>query len=75
MDLGIDLGPHAGFIEGAYAIAAAIVIGLIVWVVLDRRQQSRSLAELEARGLTRRSQLSAKVEHGVPSGHATMPPP
>jgi heme exporter protein D len=75
MDLGIVLGPHAGFIESAYAIAAAIVVGLITWVVLDRRQQSRSLAELEARGLTRRSQLSAKVEHGVPSGHATMPPP
>ena len=75
MDLGMDLGPHAGFIESAYAIAAAIVVGLTAWVVLDRRQQSRSLAELEARGLTRRSQLSAKVERGVPSGHATMPPP
>ena len=71
----MDLGPHAGFIESAYAIAAAIVAGLVAWVVLDRRQQSRSLTELEARGMTRRSGLSAKVERGLPSGHATIPPP
>jgi heme exporter protein D len=71
----MDLGPHAGFIESAYAIAAAIVAGLIAWVALDRRAQSRSLADLEARGVTRRSGLSGKIERGVPSGHATMPPP
>lgn len=71
----MDLGPHAGFIESAYGIAVMIVAGLIAWVVLDRRQQSRSLADLEARGVTRRSGLSAKIERGVASGHATIPPP
>ncbi|HEY6257773.1 MAG TPA: heme exporter protein CcmD [Xanthobacteraceae bacterium] len=73
----MDLGPHSGFIEIAYGLAILVVGGLIAWVVLDHRRQSRSLADLEARGVTRRSGLgpSAKVEPGFPSGNATIPPP
>jgi heme exporter protein D len=77
MVLGLDLGPHAAFIEVAYLIAIAIVGALIVWVILDRRRQWHSLADLEARGLTRRSERGApsgKVEPGLRSGNATMPP-
>jgi heme exporter protein D len=77
MVLGLDLGPHADFIEVAYLIAIAIVAALIAWVILDRRRQSRSLADLEARGLTRRSERggapSGKVEPGLRSENATMP--
>ena len=51
----MNLGPHAAFIVIAYAAAIAIVGGLIVWVVLDRRHLTRMLAALEAQGLTRRS--------------------
>jgi heme exporter protein D len=51
----MDLGPHAVFIVTAYAAAAVIVGGLIAWVLLDHRAQLRKLAELEARGVTRRS--------------------
>jgi heme exporter protein D len=51
----MDLGPHAGFIVAAYAAAIAIVAGLIVWVVLDRRRLTRAVDELEAKGITRRS--------------------
>ena len=51
----MNLGPHAGFIVTAYAAAIAIVAGLVVWVVLDRRHLTRMLAALEAQGLTRRS--------------------
>jgi heme exporter protein D len=51
----MDLGPHAGFIVAAYAIALAIVAGLIAWIVLDHRAQLRILAELERAGVTRRS--------------------
>jgi heme exporter protein D len=70
----MNLGPHADFIVTAYALAATIVAILIGWVVLDHRQQARSLADLEARGMTRRG-ASAKVESGFPSGNATVPPP
>jgi heme exporter protein D len=47
--------PHAIFILGAYAAAAAIIAGLIAWIVLDRRHLIRLINELEAEGITRRS--------------------
>lgn len=49
---GID---HFGFIAGAYAAAAVIVAVLVAWVMLDYRVQRRSLADLERRGIARRS--------------------
>ena len=52
----MDLGPHACFIVIAYAVAIVIVAGLIVWVMLDRRHLSRAVDELEAKGITRRSE-------------------
>jgi len=51
----MNLGEHADFIVGAYAAAAIIIACLILWVWLDYRAQTRILAELEARGMTRRS--------------------
>jgi heme exporter protein D len=75
----MDLGPHAAFIVSAYAIATLIVTGMIAWIMFDHRRQLRSLAELEARGLVRRSErstaYSGKVESGFPSENVTMPPP
>ena len=53
-----DLGPHAAFIIAAYATAAVVVIGLIAWVIADHDAQRRLLADLEARGVTRRSDRS-----------------
>ena len=51
----MDLGPHAGFIIGAYIVAAAVVAALVIWVLADHSAQKRALAELERRGITRRS--------------------
>jgi heme exporter protein D len=51
----MDLGPHAGFIIAAYAVALAVVAGLIAWIVLDHRAQTRILEDLERAGVTRRS--------------------
>jgi heme exporter protein D len=51
----IDLGPHAGFILAAYGATFLVVIGLTLWILLDGRAQRRRLAELEARGIRRRS--------------------
>jgi heme exporter protein D len=52
----MELGPHATFIIAAYGAAFVIVAALIGWVIFERRQLERRLAELEARGVTRRSQ-------------------
>ena len=55
----MNLGPHAAFIVSAYAAAAAIVAGLIVWVVIDRWRLTRVLDDLEAHGITRRSERAS----------------
>ena len=49
----MNLGPHAGFIIAAYAIAALVVIGLIVWVELDNRAQRRHLKRAPRAGRRR----------------------
>jgi heme exporter protein D len=53
--LGIDLGNHAGFIVASYAVAVIVIGGLITWVMADYRTQRRKLADLDRRGLRRRS--------------------
>jgi heme exporter protein D len=54
----MSLGPHADFIVAAYAVALAVVIGLVAWVVLDYSEQRRVLDDLEERGAKRRSRPS-----------------
>jgi len=46
---------HAGFILGSYAVTLVVLVGLVAWVVIDGRVLKRRLAELEARGVRRRS--------------------
>jgi heme exporter protein D len=46
---------HAGFIAAAYIATAVVLAGLIAWIVLDGRAQKKRLADLEARGIKRRS--------------------
>jgi heme exporter protein D len=52
----MDLGNHAGFILASYGLAIVVIGALFGWVILDGRAQARRLAELEARGVHRRSQ-------------------
>jgi len=52
----MNLGPHAAFIVASYVMAALVVLGLIAWVLADFRVQRRVLADLEARGMRRRSE-------------------
>jgi heme exporter protein D len=57
----MTLGPYAAFILGAYGTAALIVTAMVAWVVVDHRRQTRALADLEARGVTRRSDRTSEV--------------
>jgi heme exporter protein D len=57
----MDLGPHAGFIIAAYAMALAVVGGLITWIVVDHRAQLRILADLERAGVTRRAAAREEI--------------
>ena len=51
-----SFGDHAGFIAAAYAVTVLVIVGLIVWIRVDGAAQHRQLADLERRGVRRRSQ-------------------
>jgi heme exporter protein D len=51
----MDLGPHAAFIWGSYAAVAIVIALLVAWLLRDGRRQRRLLADLENRGVRRRS--------------------
>jgi heme exporter protein D len=51
----MSLGPYASFIVISYALVAAVVLVLIVWITLDHRRVRARLQALEASGATRRS--------------------
>lgn len=55
----MSLGPYAFFIVTSYAAAAVVVAALIGWVVLDYRNQTQRLRELDRGGVARRSGRSA----------------
>lgn len=49
------MGPHAAFIWACYAIVAVGLGALLAWLIFDGRRQARRIADLEARGVRRRS--------------------
>lgn len=51
-----SLGEHAGFIVASYAFVAVMLIVLIGLTLRDGAQQRKALADLEARGIRRRSE-------------------
>ena len=51
----MNLGPYASFIIGSYALVAAVVAILIVWITVDFRRQTARLRALDAQGISRRS--------------------
>jgi heme exporter protein D len=52
----MSLGPHAAFIVAAYVVVIVVLAALIAWIVIDRRALAKQLADLEARGVRRRSE-------------------
>jgi len=57
----IELGQHIEYILGAYAGVALVLAGLIGWAISDARAQDRRLADLEARGVRRRSETRSRA--------------
>jgi heme exporter protein D len=55
----MSLGPYASFIVTSYALVAAVVLLLIIWITTDFRRQQTRLRELEKSGIVRRSGRSA----------------
>ncbi len=63
----MDLPPHAEFIVGAYMMATTVVAALVIWVTADHAAQKRALAELERRGVSRRSAESRPLQIKEPA--------
>jgi heme exporter protein D len=61
------LGPHAVFIIAAWAVTVGVVAAMIAWVMLDYRRQLRILADLEQRGITRRSAATSSAPAEEPA--------
>ena len=51
----MSLGPYASFIVTSYVAVAFVVALLIGWVIIDYRNQTERLRQLERSGVTRRS--------------------
>ena len=49
------MGSYTFFVAGSYAVTALVVCALALRAVIDHRAQVRALAELESRGMRRRS--------------------
>ena len=56
----LGLGPHASFIIAAYAVTFITLAFLVISIVASDRKQRRLLADLERRGITRRSAAKPK---------------
>jgi heme exporter protein D len=50
---------HIEFVVAAYGAGTVVIAALIAWVMLDHRWQRRILAELETKGISRRSAREA----------------
>ena len=71
-----DLGPHASFIIGAYAITVIAVTALVLAILKDDRHQRHLLAELQRQGIRRRSAKppSAKPVAAEPQAGTALKP-
>jgi heme exporter protein D len=47
---------HVAYVSAAYGTTILVLAGIALWLVADHRARRRELADLEARGVRRRSQ-------------------
>jgi heme exporter protein D len=61
----IPQGAHWGYVLAAYGLTAVVMAGLIAWVIVDGRRHAKMLADLEARGVRRRSAKTTSPDGGA----------
>lgn len=54
-------GNYAHFIISAYALTALAIAAMTIWVIIDYRRQQHILRDLEARGVSRRSDRAGQA--------------
>jgi heme exporter protein D len=58
------MASHAAFILAAYTVTGLVIGGLVLRAVLDHGAQTRALADLESRGIGRRSSRAEEEPAG-----------
>ena len=61
-----ELGKYPEFILAAYGASAFVLTGLAAWIRHDARIQARLLAELESKGVRRRSAKTGSARNRKP---------
>jgi heme exporter protein D len=51
---------HLWFIALSYLATVVVLVGVVAWLVLDQRALARRIAELDARGIRRRSRADVE---------------
>lgn len=46
---------HSAFVAAAYGISALLIAAMVAWILVDQAMRKREIAELESRGIKRRS--------------------
>ncbi|MCO6391080.1 heme exporter protein CcmD [Aliihoeflea aestuarii] len=46
---------HVAFVSAAYGVTFLVLASIALWLFIDHRARKRELADLEARGVRRRS--------------------
>lgn len=64
------LGEHGFFILACYGVSLAVLGAMALWTVLAGRHLRRQLAQMEARGVRRRSARAASVREDAPENVA-----
>ncbi|MCJ8144907.1 heme exporter protein CcmD [Ancylobacter sp. A5.8] len=64
------LGEHGGFILACYGVSLGVLGAMGAWTVLDGRRLRRHLAQMEARGVRRRSARAGDVRESTPENVA-----
>ncbi len=59
---------HVGFVIASYLSSALIMGVLAFWLFYDHRAQKKALAELDAKGIRRRSAIAQKQIEAIADG-------
>jgi heme exporter protein D len=57
---------HFTFIAASFGVSLLGLALLAAWLLIDNAAQKRALADLEARGVRRRSSAVSKIEEAAP---------
>lgn len=53
-----EMARHFEYVLAAYGMAVFLMVGLVIWALINQRKQESELKNLEAAGIRRRSEAN-----------------